>query len=108
VSVLAVQVVVAVSRNRTSEYVPTGKFEGTADGVSVEVEEAEGKSVAVAVVALERVSLPAGVEAPVVAVGELLVYVSMPDPSRKTIQCWHTSSCPSSSVQAPDQRPELL
>jgi hypothetical protein len=74
VSVFAVQVVVAVSRKRTKEWVPTGKFLGTAEGVSVDVDEAAGESVAV--VALGSVAVgsvsPAGDESPVVAVGELL------------------------------------
>jgi hypothetical protein len=47
--------------------VPTGKFEGTADGVRVEVDDAEGMSVSV--VGLGSVSLPAGVAPPVVVVG---------------------------------------
>jgi hypothetical protein len=76
VSVFAVQVVVAVSRKRTKEWVPTGKFLGTTEGVSVDVDEAEGESVAVVAlgsVAEGSISLPAGVEPSVVAVGELLM-----------------------------------
>ena len=46
---------------------PTGKFERMADGVRVEVDDAEGESVSV--VALGSASLPAGVSPPVIVVG---------------------------------------
>lgn len=68
-----VQPVVTVSRNRTRDQVPTGKFEGTAEGVDVE-DGVEGASVAVGESESESglLLLPAGVEPPVEAADELL------------------------------------
>jgi hypothetical protein len=76
VSGSAVQPVLMVSRNRTSDQLPTGKFLGTEDGVDVEDGDG-GASVAVGLVESESgaglLSLPAGVEPPVVAGGLLYV-----------------------------------
>ena len=72
-----VQSVVTVSRKRTKDQLPTGKFEGTAEGV--EVVTADGGSSSVVEGELESgldaglLSVPAGVvEPPVFAAGALL------------------------------------
>ena len=79
----AVHPVVTVSRKRTRDQVPTGKFEGTAEGVDAEDGDG-GVSVVVGELELESelvlvsglLSLPAGVEPSVVAGALLVLLVS--------------------------------
>ena len=70
-----VQSVVTVSRKSTNDQLPTGKFEGTAEGVEVVTADGGSSSVVEGESELEAglLSVPAGVvEPPVFAAGVLL------------------------------------